>query len=147
MTDNLGLQSVKMYYRTVGTEAWSVTEMTAINNKYYGTITADKLSLDGLEYYIEAFDGVNYTYNGSADSPYAVNVKQAVEASSLGDVDGDGVITGKDALMILQAINDLLNLTEDQFLRADIDGNGELSSAEALRILKYVSGKVTTIVG
>ena len=146
VTDNLGLHSVKMYYRTTGTDTWSVTEMAAINNKYYGTITADKISLEGLEYYIEAFDGVNYTYNGSAASPYAVTVKQAVETSSLGDVDGDGVITGKDALMIVQAINDLLNLTEDQFMRADINGDGELSSAEALRILKYVSGKVTTIV-
>ena len=147
VTDNLGLSSVKLYYRTVGTDDWSVTEMVAVNNKYNGIIPADKLSLDGLEYYIEAFDGVNYTYNGSAASPYAVTVKQAVEASSLGDVDGDGVITGKDALMIVQAINDLLNLTEDQFMRADINGDGELSSAEALRILKYVSGKVTTIVG
>ncbi len=74
-------------------------------------------------------------------------MKQSVDANSMGDVDGDGVITGKDALMIVQAINDLLNLTEDQFTRADLNGDGELSSAEALRILKYVSGKVTTILG
>ena len=147
VTDNLGLVSVKLFYRTVGASEWSLTEMTSINNKYYATVSADRLDLTGFEYYIEAFDGINYTYNGSAENPYLVTVKQSIDASSLGDVDGDGVITGKDALMIVQAINDLLNLTEEQFLRADINGDGELSSAEALRILKYVSGKVTTIVG
>lgn len=68
-----------------------------------------------------------------------------MDKNSLGDVDGDGTITTKDALMLLQAANDLLNLTEEQFLRADIDGDGELSAAEALRILQYVSGKVSTI--
>ena len=99
-----------------------------------------------LRHYIEAFDGNNITTKGSASAPYLVTVKLAVDANSLGDVDGDGVITNKDALMLLQAANDLLNLTEEQFLRADINGDGELSAAEALRILQYVSGKVTTIV-
>ena len=145
VSDNLGIAGVKLYYRTIGAEEWLTATMDAINSKYYATISADKITLDGLEYYIEAFDGINYTYSGK-DMPYQVVVKEAVDASSLGDVDGNGVITAKDALMIVQAINDLLNLTEDQFMRADINGDGELSSAEALRILKYVSGKVTTIV-
>ena len=145
MTDNLGLRGVDLYYRKTGSENWSVIHMNPVNDKYYGTIPADKFDLDGLEYYIEAYDGVNYTYKGTVEAPFAVIVKQSTEASSMGDVDGDGVITSKDALMIVQAINDLLNLSEDQFARADLNKDGELSSAEALRILKYVSGKVTTI--
>jgi hypothetical protein len=117
------------------------------NNRYTGIINADLLSLDGLEYYIEAFDGISYTRCGSSEDPYQVTVQLAVDKSEMGDVDGDGVITNKDALMLLQATNDLLNLTEEQFMRADLDGNGELTADEALRILQYVSGKITTIVG
>jgi hypothetical protein len=71
----------------------------------------------------------------------------AIDASEKGDVNGDGVISNIDALMLLQAANDLLNLTEEQFMRADLDENGELSASEALRILQYASGKITTIVG
>ena len=49
--------------------------------------------------------------------------------------------------MLLQAANDKLNLTAEQFLRADLDDNGELSAAEALRILKYANGSITTLMG
>ena len=48
--------------------------------------------------------------------------------------------------MLLQAANDKLNLTEEQFMRADIDKDGVLSAAEAMRILQYVSGKIGSIV-
>lgn len=144
ITDNLQITEAVLWYRTVGGE-WKSTVMSAHNSRYSGIIPAEDISLDGLEYYIAAFDGLSYTYEGSAESPFSVVVKQAVDKNSLGDVDGDGTITTKDALMLLQAANDLLNLKDDEFLRADIDGDGELSAAEALRILQYVSGKVSTI--
>ena len=147
VTDNLGLRSVTLYYRTVGETEWKSTEMTSVNSRFTGKIPAEQLSTLGLEYYISATDGISETLKGSADAPYTVTVQLAVDATALGDVDGDGIITNKDALMLLQAANDLLNLTEAQFMRADINGDGELSAAEALRILQYVSGKVTTVVG
>ena len=147
VTDNLGLRTVTLYYRAVGETTWRSTEMTAVNSRYTGRISAEYLTTDGLEYYIAATDGISVTYKGTADAPFTVTVQMAVDATALGDVDGDGRITNKDALMLLQAANDLLNLTEDQFMRADINGDGELSASEALRILQYVSGKVTTIVG
>ena len=147
VTDNLALNSVTLFYRITGETDYRTAEMTAVNSKYTGLIPAEQVTLAGLEYYIEAFDGINYTRRGSAEEPYVITVQQAVDASAKGDVNGDGSITNLDALMILQAINDLLNLTEDQFQRADLNDDGELSAAEALRILKYVSGKVTTILG
>lgn len=146
ITDNLRITEAKVWYRAVGGE-WKSVTMTAFNSRYSAIIPAEDISLEGLEYYIAAFDGLNYTYEGSADTPFSVTVKQAVDKNSLGDVDGDGTITTKDALMLLQAANDLLNLSEEQFLRADINGDKVLSAAEALRILQYVSGKVTTIIG
>ena len=144
ITDNLQITEAVLWYRTVGGE-WKSTVMSAHNSRYSGIIPAEDISLDGLEYYIAAFDGLSYTYEGTAESPFSVVVKQAVDKNSLGDVDGDGAITTKDALMLLQAANDLLNLKDDEFLRADIDGDKVLSAAEALRILQYVSGKVSTI--
>jgi hypothetical protein len=147
VTDNLGLREVKLYYRTVGESEWKSATMSVLNSRYTCLIPAEYITFAGIEYYIVAYDGINYTHKGTKDTPYLVSVQAAVDSSSLGDVDGDGIITNKDALMILQAANDLLNLTEEQFMRADINGDMELSAAEALRILHYISGKVTTIVG
>lgn len=144
ITDNLQITQAVLWYRSVGGE-WKSTIMSANNTRYSGIIPAQDINLEGLEYYIAAFDGISYTYAGTEESPFRVIVKQAVDQNSLGDVDGDGTITTKDALMLLQAANDLLNLTEEQFLRADLNGDNELSAAEALRILQYVSGKITTI--
>ena len=145
ITDNLQIASATLYYRVVGGE-WKSYTMYNNNSRYYGIVGAENISLEGLEYYIDAFDGVTHTYNGTADKPYSVTVKVAVDDNSLGDVDGDGVITNKDALMLLQAANDKLNLTEEQFMRADIDKDGVLSAAEAMRILQYVSGKIGSII-
>ena len=74
-----------------------------------------------------------------------MTVQEGLDDSSLGDVNGDGKISNLDALMLLQAINDLLNLTSEQFQRADLNGNGTLSASEALRILQYVSGVVGSV--
>lgn len=144
ITDNLQITSATLYFRTVGGE-WKSYKMYNNNSRYYGIVGAENLSLDGLEYYIDAFDGVTHTYNGTSTKPYLVTVKVAVDDNSLGDVDGDGIITNKDALMLLQAANDKLNLTEEQFMRADINKDGILSAAEAMRILQYVSGKIGSI--
>ena len=145
VTDNVAVQSVKLYFRQTGETEWNVMEMTKLNDKYYANISAAFVTTQGLEYYIEAFDGVQRVYRGTADAPYAVTVQEAVDLTDKGDVNGDGRITNLDALMLLQAVNDRLNLDAAQFARADINDNGELEAVEALRILHYVSGKVTSI--
>ena len=140
VTDNLILQWVKLYYRVVGTEEWKVSTMTANNSRYSGLIPAEIITTDGLEYYIVAYDGVSYTHKGTAEDPYVITVQISVSASEKGDVDGDGVITNLDALLLLYALNDKYNMTASEFARADLNGDGMLSAAEALRILQYVSG-------
>ena len=66
-------------------------------------------------------------------------------ADALGDVDGDGVITNLDAVLLLYTINDKHNMTASEFARADLNGDGELWAAEALQILRYVSGEVGSV--
>lgn len=145
VTDNVALEEVTLYYRTLGAEEWKTKTMTNNNDKYSAVISADYVTVAGLEYYIDATDGIAHTYKGTADAPYQVTVQVAVLGSDLGDVDGNGAIEIKDAMMLLMAINDRLNLTEEQFARADIDGNGELAAKEALRIIQYVNGSITSI--
>jgi hypothetical protein len=98
-----------------------------------------------LEYYIVATDGNNEVNKGSAETPYIVIVKSVDTLSKKGDVDGNGVISTKDALMIMQYINGDLLLSDDEFQRANLNGDNVLSSVEALRILQYINGNVNTL--
>ncbi len=143
--DNIQIANVNLYYRTIGSDTWKTLAMSKVNDKYSATIFGSDLSLDGLEYYIVATDGTNSVTKGSADAPYTVVIKDASTLSRIGDVDGNGTITTKDALMLMQCLNGDLLLSDDEFKRADLNGDGELSSAEALRILQYINGKVPTI--
>ena len=121
--------------------------MLSINDKYSVAIAAAEVTTAGIEYYIEANDGQgNKICKGSSENPYEVTVQVAVDSSAKGDVDGNGVVEIKDAMMLLMAANDRLNLNAEEFARADLDSNGSLSAAEALRIIQYVNGTVTTLV-
>lgn len=144
-SDNIAIDNVKLYYRMTGETAWKTLTMAKLNDKYSATVFGSDVTLAGLEYYIVASDGRNEVAKGSAETPYTVVVKDASALSTYGDVDGDGVVTTKDALMLIQAINGDLLLTDDQFKRADLNKDGELSSMEALRILQYINGKITTL--
>jgi len=145
VTDNLNIAYANLYYRTAGTEEWSTIRMNKLNDKYSAIIPAQYVTVEGIEYYIEAFDGISFTYKGSAEAPYTIAVQEALDENSLGDVDGDGVITNLDALLLLYTINDKYNMKAEEFARADLNGDGELWAAEALRILQYVSGVVGSV--
>lgn len=147
VSDNIGIQNSKLYYRVKGTDEWKTLDMTKSNDKYTAAIPANFVTLEGVEYYIAAFDGVNYTYAGShtSENPYEITVYQAVENNAKGDVDGDGNITVLDALKLLKAIYDESLLTQEEFLRADINDDGTLSAVEALRILQYANKTITSV--
>ncbi|MBQ7976147.1 MAG: dockerin type I repeat-containing protein, partial [Clostridia bacterium] len=147
VSDNVGIQNAKLHYRVKGTDEWKTLDMTKSNSKYTASIPASAVTLDGVEYYIAAFDGVNYTYAGShtSENPYEITVYQTVENNAKGDVDGDGNITVLDALRLLCAIYDESLLTQEEFLRADINGDGTLASVEALRILQYANKSISSV--
>ena len=145
VTDNLTVSSVKLIYRVSGENSWHTAMMNGLNSKYTAIIPAVYVTEAGLEYYIEATDGVSVTRRGSAANPYRIAITASQDVSSLGDVDGDGKISALDALLLLQHINDLVNLNEAQFERADLNGDGRLTASEALRILQYVSGAIGSL--
>ena len=144
-SDNVSVSAVTLFFRTKGTTEWTARTMSRVNDKYSATVFGSELTADGLEYYILASDGRNTVAKGSEETPYQVVVKDASLISRLGDVDGDGVISAKDALMILQHIGGEVLLTDDQFRRADLNSDGELSAVEALCILQFINGKVTSL--
>ncbi len=144
-TDNVAVNNVTLYYRTKGASSWKTLTMSKQNDKFSATIFGSELSAEGLEYYIAASDSVNTVYKGSATLPYNVVIKDASAISRIGDVDGDGTVTTKDALMLMQCINGDLILTDDQFKRADLNGDNVLNSMEALRILQYINGNVSSL--
>ena len=144
-SDNMKLANVTLYYRTVGDTTWKSLTMSKVNDKYSATVFGSELTLAGLEYYIVASDGTNTISKGSEAEPYTVIIKDASAISRKGDVDGNGVVDTKDALMIMQCINGDLIMTDDEFKRADLNGDNELSSVEALRILQYINGNVSTL--
>lgn len=145
VTDNVGVDLVTLYYRVTGESGWHSAEMSRFNDRYSAVISSNYVTTAGLEYYIDAYDGVSHALRGSAEEPFAVTVQVAVADSDKGDVNGDGRISSVDALMLLRAINGRLNLTAEQFARADINGDGELTAAEAMRILQYANGKISTV--
>jgi hypothetical protein len=143
--DHLAVQTAKIYYRTIGDTEWKVTVLNKLNDKYSSSIQSTEITTAGLEYYIEAFDGVSYTYKGNQSNPYTIEVREAVDISSKGDVDGDGAITNVDALLVLKQINNQIVLDASQFERADIDDSDTLTPEDALRILHYVSGASSSL--
>lgn len=58
-----------------------------------------------------------------------------VGPNSFGDMDGDGEVTAKDALIVLKATVLLENLSSVQHLTADVDGDGKTAVNDALCIL------------
>lgn len=59
---------------------------------------------------------------------------------SLGDVDGDGLITAADARLVLRYSVGIENLTEQQKRAADIFLNGSIDSANARKLMRIAVG-------
>ncbi len=74
-TDNVAVTTVTLYYRHVGdTPYLSMVMVRTTGNDYYATIEGSLLSSPGIEYYIEATDGISITRNGRAENPNLVTV-------------------------------------------------------------------------
>lgn len=64
-----------------------------------------------------------------------------VSPRMLGDVDGDGVITENDALLVRQIVAGGYGpWTQDQLWAADVNQDGQISSVDALFIKRHILG-------
>jgi hypothetical protein len=76
VTDNVGVQGVTLYFRHTGeTEYITRTMVHTTGNHYSATVEGSQVTSPGLEYYIEADDGVSTVRAGRPDYPYQVAVE------------------------------------------------------------------------
>lgn len=75
VTDNIAVERVTLFYRTVGAAAYSEVTMSynGTTKKYTATIPASAVTTAGVEYYIAAMDNNgNYAFNGSQGTPNVI---------------------------------------------------------------------------
>ena len=129
-------------------ECTSLESITILNPdcKLYGddeTIcNSTDVDDDGFAIYIGEIRG----YSGSTAEEYAKKYNRTFVALdspvSLGDVTGDGIITGSDATYVLQAYTNISSGQDDglddvQFKAADVTGDGIITGSDATYILQY----------
>lgn len=77
VTDNVGVQSVTLQFRTLGGSAYTARTMTrpgGTGDRYAATIEGSRLVSPGIEYYVEATDGISTVSSGRAELPWQVVV-------------------------------------------------------------------------
>ncbi len=75
VTDNVAVQSVTLFYRALGGTIYSSRALVkTTGNRYAATLEGSLLVSPGLEYYIQASDGINLTRSGRPDYPYQIIV-------------------------------------------------------------------------
>lgn len=62
-----------------------------------------------------------------------------------GDVDDNGRVQSRDALMVLRHVARKITLNETQILAADVDDNGRIQSRDSLIILRYIAKKINVL--
>ena len=74
VTDNTAVQSVTLYYRTVGAPAFTSIVMAGDGNVYSATIPATAVTAAGVEYYITAVDTSNNEARAPTTGTYTITV-------------------------------------------------------------------------
>jgi subtilisin family serine protease len=75
VTDNVAVTGVALYYRAIGATSYLSRTMTlTTGNRYSATIEGSRVTSPGLEYYIEATDGISRARAGRSDFPYQIAV-------------------------------------------------------------------------
>jgi len=74
-TDNVGVEGVTLHFRTIGTADYTTRTMTrTTGSRYAATIEGSRLLSPGVEYYIEATDGISMVRSGRPEYPWQVTV-------------------------------------------------------------------------
>ena len=90
-SDNVSVQSVNLLYRRIGnTDFTSIQMKNTTGQRYSASIVASDVVLPGVEYYIEASDGIGVSSSGLAVSPYRVEAVDAPFITSTSPIIGPG---------------------------------------------------------
>lgn len=101
--DNIGVEGVTLFYRMEGEDNFKSVPMNNTTGNYYNAhINAEDITVGNLQYYIEATDGINYAYNGSATEPNVTPIESKAFVSS---VKADNGEVGKSMTSIVKGVN------------------------------------------
>ncbi|MDF2533598.1 MAG: hypothetical protein K0Q65_3179, partial [Clostridia bacterium] len=106
VTDNKQVSTVNLSYRTIGENTYTNSAMIFSNGEYAYAIPKIKLQKAGLEYYIQASDGINTTTApANIETPYSVTISEidiaAPEVTNIAPTDGSS--TGDNLRPIISA--------------------------------------------
>ncbi|MCB0108344.1 MAG: IPT/TIG domain-containing protein, partial [Caldilineaceae bacterium] len=98
VTDNVAVQTATLFFRAIGGNSYSQRAMTrTTGNRYSVTLEGANLVSPGIEYYLEASDGVGVARVGRADLPYQVTVVDKPVVTSIspnqGPASGETAVT------------------------------------------------------
>ena len=75
VTDNVNVQGVTLYYRTIGGATFQSKAMAnTTGNRYSATLEGSLMVSPGMEYYIQATDGVSAARSGEPSYPWQITV-------------------------------------------------------------------------
>ncbi|MBN1318726.1 MAG: IPT/TIG domain-containing protein, partial [Anaerolineales bacterium] len=85
VTDNVRIQNVTLYYRAMSSRAayQSKSMVKTTGNRYSATLSGSLIASPGIEYYIEAYDGISIVRSGRSDYPHQVTVEDAPVVTSV----------------------------------------------------------------
>ncbi|MFA9397757.1 MAG: CehA/McbA family metallohydrolase [Clostridiaceae bacterium] len=116
ITDNRSVTTADLYYRTIGALTYNKISMTNEDSTYTAVIPKEDLTIDGIEYYIEATDSVNtVTAPEDTTSPYSVTILNVdITAPTVTDLQpSQGFVTGDDKKPTISAsFNDEAGIDE-----------------------------------
>jgi subtilisin family serine protease len=89
VTDNVGVQTATLQFRVLGETVYASRPMTrTTGNRFSATLEGSHVTLAGLEYYLEASDGVSTARFGRAELPFQVRVENRPVVTSISPVRG-----------------------------------------------------------
>ncbi|MEX1116525.1 MAG: IPT/TIG domain-containing protein [Akkermansiaceae bacterium] len=75
VTDNVGVSGVKLFFRKTGTSTYTQRTMVKTTGaRYSATLLASEVVAPGVDYYIEASDGLSTTRSGRSEAPHVIEV-------------------------------------------------------------------------
>ncbi len=100
-----------------------------VSSERSGSLTDGKLN-------VLYFDGVSYHFAG---------ITLLREEPTLGDINGDGEINGKDSNILKQFISGTATPGETEAIAADINRDGNINGADSNILLQYLSGALDSL--
>ena len=105
------------------------------------TVTLNDVNYEKGTYITLSGDYTFYVYDGRESATVSFSIINIDEGRTVGDVDGDGIVTVSDSLMALR-ISASLDEPSDETAAyaADINADGGINVTDALIILRLVCG-------